>query len=112
MTSPIVFGESVTFKCEYVVSKPSSTLSTRWLKGQEKEVIAYGNSSTNETKYTSSLQHEGNQYTYLFTVHDVSFTDLSIYRCEFDFQGAFLTFSMTKNLSIICEYFYFYIICK
>lgn len=104
MTSPIVFGESVTLKCVYEISKPSSSLSTRWLKGQAKEVMAYGNESTNDTKYTSSLQHEGSQYTYLFTIHDVSFTDCSIYRCEFDFHDAFVTFSMTKKQSFICEY--------
>lgn len=106
VTTPIVFGENVTFKCLY--NPPTSSyLSTMWLKGKEKVAIAYGNISTDETKYSSSLKNEGSQLTYLLNVHSVSCTDLSTYRCEFNFVGANLTFNMNQRLSFICEYYLF-----
>lgn len=106
MTTPIVFGEDVTFKCLYNDSTYSSSLSTRWLKGEDKVPIAYGNSSTNETKYSSSLKNEGSRYIYLLTVHRVSFTDLRTFVCEFGFQYAKCELTIQNNLSFICEYIF------
>lgn len=108
VTTPIIFGENVTFKCLYN-DPTSSKISTMWLKGKEKVPIAYRNISTNETKYSSSLKKEGSQFTYLLNVHSVSFTDLSTYRCEFDFFGSILTFNMNQNLSFIREYYVFFL---
>lgn len=104
VTSPIVFGEDATFQCIYEDHRPLSSISTVWLKGQKKEGIVYGISSTKGEKYTSRIYHDGDAYFYQLTIHNVSVSDLGKYSCQFNFQEASLTFAMDINLSFICKY--------
>lgn len=110
MTSPIVFGEDATLQCVYKDHGLQSSLATVWLKGQEKEVIIYGNSSTKGEKYTSIIYHDADVYRNQMTIRNVSETDLDAYSCGVKFQEASLAFTMDENLSFICEYSLFNIL--
>ncbi|CAC5398178.1 unnamed protein product [Mytilus coruscus] len=101
LTSPIVFREDATFQCSYKCPNALSTVSTKWLKGQGKDTIIYGNTSTKGEKYTSTFSHENDIYIYNLTIHNVSVSDLDNYSCEFDFKSAYLKFTMDSKLKFI-----------